>query len=428
MKLKGQMPVNDKCHCQKCDRTLVATKFYQYKDGSKALMCKACQTMHLDPFKPETFLWLLEEYDVAYVRQEWNKLRDAAFAKNPKKVSGMSVFGNYLKKMRLSQYRNNTWADSEKLQAEYDQTHGEGPVYRVGTDEEIMLYNDQIATLREQLESGQISQAQYETLMPTQVLNEEEAAKITAEAEAFKEDGAYNLQQEAAFVDARALPDPTEQLTNEDKIYLAMKWGRSYSLAELVTMEQHYTDMENSFDIRDADTKETLIQICKTNLKQNQAIDVGDLDGYMKLVKVSDTLRKSANFTAAQNKKDNGNFVDSIGELVAFCEAEGHFIPRFVTDIPQDKVDLTLKDMNNYVYNLVTKDLGFGQQIETYLKKIELEKEMEESLDELGEEDEEVSDVEKVAEYYEKLDKEQESDSQLTPEDDAYSLYDGMEE
>ena len=87
------------------------------------------------------------------------------------------------------------------------------------------------------------------------------------------------------------------------------------------------------------------------------------MDGYQKLSRVYDSLRKSAKFTAAQNKEQKGDFVDSVGELVAMCEREG-FIPRFATDIPQDKVDKTLKDMNNYLYKLVTQDLGFGQQIE----------------------------------------------------------------
>jgi hypothetical protein len=86
-------------------------------------------------------------------------------------------------------------------------------------------------------------------------------------------------------------------------------------------------------------------------------------------------LRKSAKFTAAQNKEEKGDFVDSIGELIAMCERDG-FIPRFATDIPQDKVDMTLRDMNEYVRKLVTQDLGFGQQIEDSLKKIMLQNEM----------------------------------------------------
>ena len=136
--------------------------------------------------------------------------------------------------------------------------------------------------------------------------------------------------------------------------------------------------MTESFDIQDADTINTLILICKTNLKMNQSLDIGDVDGFQKLSKVSESLRKSAKFTAAQNKEDKNDFVDSVGELVAMCEKDG-FIPRYATDIPQDKVDLTLKDMNDYLHKLVTQDLGFGQQIEDALKKIQIQKEMNEA-------------------------------------------------
>lgn len=138
--------------------------------------------------------------------------------------------------------------------------------------------------------------------------------------------------------------------------------------------------MTESFDIQDADTINTLILICKTNLKMNQYLDSGDIEGFQKISKVSESLRKTAKFTAAQNKDDKDEYIDSIGELISMCEKEG-FIPRFVTDVPQDKVDATLKDMNDYVRKLVTQDLGFGQQIEDALKKIQIQKEMEESFD-----------------------------------------------
>ena len=81
----------------------------------------------------------------------------------------------------------------------------------------------------------------------------------------------------------------------------------------------------------------------------NQTLDQGDYDTFQKLSRSYDSLRKSAKFTAAQNKEQKSDFVDSIGEFVAMCEREEGFIPRFATDIPQDKVDQTLQDMNNYL-------------------------------------------------------------------------------
>jgi hypothetical protein len=68
---------------------------------------------------------------------------------------------------------------------------------------------------------------------------------------------------------------------------------------------------------------------------------MGDIDGAQKASKMYDMLMKSGKFTAAQNKTDSGNAVDSISELIAMCERDG-FFPRYYTDGPQDKVDRTL--------------------------------------------------------------------------------------
>lgn len=141
--------------------------------------------------------------------------------------------------------------------------------------------------------------------------------------------------------------------------------------------------------------------------------DCGDMDGYQKLSRVYDSLRKSAKFTAAQNKEAKGNFVDSVGELVAMCEKEG-FIPRYCIDIPQDKVDATLQDMNKYVYKLVTQDLGFGQQIEDALKKIQIQKEIEAAEDELEDIDEHVQlEDQDYEDFYEDVNNQKEQDMKV---------------
>ena len=176
-------------------------------------------------------------------------------------------------------------------------------------------------------------------------------------------------------------------------------------------------NMMNSFDIQDADTINTLILICKTNLKMNQALDAGDIEGYQKLSKVSESLRKSAKFTAAQNKEQKNDYVDCVGELVAMCEKDG-FIPRFETDVPQDKVDLTLKDMENYLYKLVTQDLGFGQQIEDALKKIQIQKEMNENVEDILEDDDPTTLIDQdYEEFYNSVNEQKEQDDSLGDEE-----------
>jgi hypothetical protein len=96
--------------------------------------------------------------------------------------------------------------------------------------------------------------------------------------------------------------------------------------------------------------------------------------------KVYDQLMKSGKFTAQQNKAENGEFVDSISELVALCEEQG-FIPRYYTDGPQDKVDRTLEDLKSYTRTLVTEEMNLGNLIESAVKQIAIEKEKAEDED-----------------------------------------------
>ena len=323
--------------------------------------------MHIDNFDESTYLWLLEKMDVPYVPAEWNSLRDKAYAKDAEKMNGMSVFGKYLSKMKLKQWKEYSWTDSEKLQAEAAAKAENNGVEKNEAFE---------AELQAKYEAGEISEAEYKTLMsvPAQMKAEEDRPAANPY---LGPDNPYNEQE---MFPEEELPDPSAELTQEDKIYLAMKWGRMYKLAEWVELEKTYNEMMESFDIQDADTKNTLILLCKTTLKANQALDSGDIEGFQKLSKVQESLRKSAKFTAAQNKEKKDDFIDCVGELVLMCEKEG-FIPRFATNIPQDKVDITLRDMQNYTRKLVTQDLGFGQQIEDALKKIQLQKELDAQAD-----------------------------------------------
>lgn len=348
--------------CQKCGKTLDEQQFYTYKDGSKTELCKKCLTMHIDNFDESTYLWLLEKMDLPYVPGEWNVLRDRAYAKDPIKMNGMSVFGKYLSKMRLKQWRDYGWADSAELQAQAD----EKAVVRAEVSEDFER------ELQEKYAQGEITEAEYRTLMPVpQQMQADEGAP--AQNPYLGADNPYN---ENNLVPEEELPDLGAELTQDNKIYLVMKWGRMYNANELIELERLYAEMTNSFDIQDADTVNTLILLCKTTLKANQAIDCGDIEGFQKLSKVQESLRKSAKFTAAQNKEKKEEYIDCIGNLVVLCEKEG-FIPRYATGIPQDKVDVTLKDMQDYTKKLITQDLGFGQQIEDALKKIQMQKEME---------------------------------------------------
>jgi len=107
----------DKKFCPKCGKTLKIGEFYQshnlekYTDGYLD-QCKKCITMHVDNFEPKSYLWILQESDVPYVPEEWNSL----LVKFGQTASKAGIIGRYLSKMRLKQYQNFRWKDTEFLQ------------------------------------------------------------------------------------------------------------------------------------------------------------------------------------------------------------------------------------------------------------------------------------------------------------------------
>lgn len=277
-KLKGQMPNEfGKCKCSRCGKMLTQVSFYQYKDGSKCQMCKACLTAHIDNFDPSTFEWILEKMDVPYVPIEWNTLRDRAFAKDPNKMNGMSVIGKYLAKMKLKQYGNMGYADSAEILAKMGAAEAEKAQK---LEQEKKEYE---AELKVKLSEGKISQAEYKTLVSTETQHNEyippkgdlitgiSAAGPTSYQQALRL--AKNPYQEQNFL-PQSVVYPGVELSDDDKLYLAVKWGRLYTPYQLVALQQLFNEFMDSFpDIGGAARIDTLKKICKTSLKMDQAIN-----------------------------------------------------------------------------------------------------------------------------------------------------------
>ena len=344
---------DDKFYCEKCNSTKSADQFYlsnnldKYPEG-KVNLCKKCMTLHVDNWNPDTYLWVLQEIDVPYIPEEWNKLL-ASYGKDKSKVTGMTILGRYLSKMKLKQFRDYRWNDTDHLQ-EIANSKIEQTMKRqgYGAVEIAEAINKATFTLPDEIAAPpQESDTIYSESMPM---------------EDYFDDGATD--------------DLVAELTDEDRLYLRLKWGKAYKPDEWIELENLYNEMMESYDIQTAGHKDTLKLICKTSLKANQLIDMGDIEGYQKMSKVYDTLMKSGKFTAAQNKAATGEYVDSISELVALCEKDG-FIPRYYTDGPQDKVDRTLQDLQNYTRTLVTEEMNLGNLIESAIKQIQIDKEKE---------------------------------------------------
>ena len=384
--------INGKCSCERCGKKLAVTSFYTYKDGSKCEICKACLTAHIDNFDPTTFEWILKKMDVPYVPVEWNILRDRAFAKDPYKMTGLSVLGKYLAKMKLKQWNQYGYEDSAKILEDLEKAQ---KAKDEAAEQERHRHE---AELKVQLSQGKITQAQYKTLTSTEFQKENlprlEGNLITGEIKTSTKKAAggksangpssyeealslaKNPFQEQNFMSENQLLDPSVNLTDDDKMYLALKWGRLYTPSQWVTLQQMYTDFMNSFDIQGAARIDTLKKICKTSLKMDQAIDSGDTDTYQKLSRVYDLMMKSAKFTEAQNKDKEGDTIDSAAAIVDFVETHSGKIPRYKCDEPQDIVDKIIFDLKNYTRTLIYDDKSLAQEIEKYLKNKEISETM----------------------------------------------------
>ena len=331
--------------CKKCNRTMRGTEFYtsnnleKFPNDGKLDQCKKCVTMHVDNYNPDTYLWIIQDIDVPWVPDEWNKLL-AKYGQDKSKLTGMTILGRYLSKMKLKQYKDYRWKDTEHLR--------------------------------------EVANSKIETTMKQSGYSAAEIAEVIEKATFKIPDGElveppHPEPQQPFYVEDYFQPEEEEiddlDLTDDDKIYLRLKWGKAYKPEEWVRLEQLYNEMMESYDIQSAGHIDTLKLLCKTSLKANQLIDIGDVEGFQKMSKVYDQLMKSGKFTAAQNKAEQGEFVDSISELVTLCEKEG-FIPRYYTDGPMDRVDETLEDMKHYTHSLVTEEMNLGNLIENAVKQM----------------------------------------------------------
>ena len=353
----------DTFFCDKCQRTMRGTEFYgsnnleKYPEG-KLHQCKKCLTMHVDNWDSSTYMWILEECDVPYIPEEWNKLLQK-YASEGKTITGTTIIGRYLAKMKLKQFRDYRFKDTEFLQQMADHK----------MEETMKRQGYEAAEIAKVIEQSHISAPERPTPPPLTIPNSNNTDNVSLGTEDYfaEQNSEYDI-------------DIAADLTDDDKRYLLLKWGKSYTPEEWVKLEQLYNEMMQSYDIQSAGHIDNLKLLCKTSLKSNQLLDIGDVDGAQKMLRMYDSLMKSGKFTAAQNKAETGEYVDSISELVAICEKEG-FIPRYYIDQPGDRVDETIADLKGYTRSLVVDEMNLGNLIESAVKTMAREEAKEEDED-----------------------------------------------
>ena len=354
----------EKRTCQKCNRFLNIDQFYRsrnleaYPPEGYLPVCKKCFTMHLNNWEPSSITPLLEIMDVPYIPEEWDALLKR-YGQDPKKTTQTAIFGRYLSKMKLKQFSEYRFADSERILEEREK------------QKQIAAARDESYRLRyAAIQDGNVLDKVNADIS---LLSDDEILQLFPQVE-------YQQQLQQGFLGTQQFqqvsqePSVEDQIPIEDKMKLSIKWGKTYTVNEWLTMERMYRDMLESYEIKTASHLDYLKMICKTSLKMNQSIDVNDFEGYNKLAKVYDSLMKSAKFTAAQNKTESDNEFQAVSELILMAEEEG-FIPRFDVSVPQDIIDATMRDMERYLNTLVREEQGLGNLIEVAISQMKREEE-----------------------------------------------------
>lgn len=319
----------NKYFCICCKKTLDEKQFFKTgrtdKHPSGVLPeCKTCLTMKVVDTDPSTFLPILKEIDVPYIPSEWRGLLVKKDARSS------SILGKYVSKMRLNQFKKYRWVDSERLANEENEALLSA--MRQETDSE----SEAEAKVAEMLNFSDIKQPEMQTM--AQVPN---AAAL------------YGLTPETSKYG----------LTVDEINELKLNWGEDYQEDQYLQLEQLFTDMKEAYVIQDPIAISNAKMICKMTVKMNKFLDIDDVESASKISRQLDLFIKSANLAPVQ-QKDRQQTTFAISQLAFLVEREGGFIPEFYTDEPNDKIDMILKDMQEYTEYLVRGESNIAEMVE----------------------------------------------------------------
>lgn len=141
-------------------------------------------------------------------------------------MNSTSVLGKYIAKMKLQQFNGKGWDDAVALIRAHDRQ-------LEAIEEQTKMMEEMQAGLQEKLEAGQISEAEYKTLIDTSVLNDQyqQSIMMGTNPAPMTAIGVGNNFDEGNFISEEQLGLGSD-LTQDDKLYLALKWGRLYKPME----------------------------------------------------------------------------------------------------------------------------------------------------------------------------------------------------
>lgn len=340
--------MSKKYKCTSCEKEKTGAEFYSINKSSKKDLeknehvtdgklnvCKKCMTFNYKIEETEVAELLYKELDYAFSKSMWQYYIRSKINKGYD-VNFKNVFGTMLSTLTMEKP---TYDESDRIEKFY-----------VGKlrEQEIEMGND----LR-----NQRLKKDYEELKKRQKVVVEEAIK--------KKKQELETQM---YLDEKAKYSLTpKDLDKDDMVYLKGRWGSDYTPEELIKLEQEYVDLIKNGDPNDTIQVNYAKKISKISLLMDKALDEGDAGSWKDLGNLYDKLLKSADLNS---KNQSSETIDSISELVAICESTGFIQIDDGIRYDQDKIDLTIDNMQSYTRDLVVSETGLTKIIKNTLEEM----------------------------------------------------------
>lgn len=153
--------------------------------------------------------------------------------------------------------------------------------------------------------------------------------------------------------------DEIEVLTEAKMRRLKNTWSDSYTTSELLFLEDYYNQILATQNVSTPILQHYARDLCEVELRIKKGLREG-LD-VKKDMDARDNIIKIAKFEAS-NAKNAADF-ESVGELMVYYGKKG-WHPKWHTE-PQDSVDFTMQNIQNYLKRLVMNEGNFAEQVET---------------------------------------------------------------
>ena len=147
--------------------------------------------------------------------------------------------------------------------------------------------------------------------------------------------------------------------------YLLMRWGRSWTKDELLSMEGFYREMEDKYNVDSPTLEEQVMTLAKIREKRNKALEQNDINAFKQLSEVYERTLASAGLKPSERKSGN-----EMAGLMSFnavwneIEKDG-FIPKWDTKTTQDIVDKTIMYISNFTLKLLEREMMVEPPIDT---------------------------------------------------------------